>query len=252
MAYIDVDAVPSSNAGAGGWIVDQWGNDYAPPAGYHWVGLGQMRPDAPIDATDITVPDPGQASLQPGWYVLTFEPNVGKSGVVIWSYRESAVIHVPDGGRLVLENKAAAWAQQFRGLFGQFQVNDAGAYLGYHQMADPGNPNADYSDHFGEGATASLKASLKSGAALTGGWRVDKSDPKNWKMVWPTVQSPDLLAFATGGALNFQAIWLWINRWGPWILVALAILLIFLYAPGLILAFIKAVNQWHALIALLA
>ena len=225
-------------------------------AGYRLVGAADV--DLPELGPEIEIRDGQTATLGPGGYVMRFDLNVGKNGIVQWRLDGSGWLVVPAGKTLILANRIKAFEQQFRGLLGFLQVNDANGSIYYRKATTvPSGLTAEgtlatFNAMLAE-ASGRLRSQLKSGAQLTGDWQVTEPTLGILVLQWPLLDSPGLGEFfgLTGPGGFFTAAGAWLAKWW-WVLVLAAVLFAgFVLLPYLILLLARVIEAWQRVGALL-
>lgn len=233
------------------------------PAGRKWVevlswgayGLALEEATGLDDVHTITTGPvrslaPGAAvTLGAGGWVISIAARVDQ-----WTGSEQTLVSVPAGTSLLLENLLSDFriGGPFAGVIGK--NISASATVTYQSLGltnQDGKPwPADGNATFGQALNASLTASPKQGVEVRGDWHIDQSNPKAWKVVWPSIFGSGNAA--TTGLETLAGIGKWLATWGPWILLALGVVLAFWFLPQLLMLLVKGAEAWKALAAAFA
>lgn len=204
--------------------------------------VGVYKPPIGVKVGPVTtVPQGGGATLGPGAYKISVDATIDK-----WHGSEEDLLVVPAGKSLVLDNPMTNFevVGPFAGVFRQTRT--VTVRLTYQQVIDDGTGKAPT-----VGADpATFWASMRHQFANRTGFGVDaKGDfgldisGNPWRLTWPTVSSSGTLL--GGGLDTLNAIGAWLVKWGPWILVALGVILAFFLLPHIILLLVRAFEAWQ-------
>lgn len=260
--YLEAAATPA-------WYVvpdnyDNWFAAGAAPAGYVWyqteVGGGKRyltlyaRDAAGGDPIGydpgtnpefkgsfgplLTVPQDGRVVLTGGTWQINLDATIDK-----WHGGGQTLLTVPKGGTITLTNPMHSFQVQGPVAGVLKQSRPVSVTLTYRQLeGDLGGPYGP------ESFNASMREQWANrsgfGVEASGEFGIDTSNPKAWFMSWPTVTGAGTIL---GGGLEVLAnIAAWLVKWGPWILLAIGVILALWLLPHLVLLIAKAIVAWKA------
>lgn len=193
----------------------------------------------------LSVPQDGRVVLTgPSVYQIRLDAHVDK-----WVGGGETLITIPEGGTLTLTNPlhSIVVSGPVAGVIKS--TKDVTVTLTYRKLeGDTGGP---YSP---EGFNASMRQQWANRSQavvdVQGDFGIDTSNPKAYFFTWPTITAP---GSALGGALDtLGAIAAWLIKWGPWILLALGVILLFWLLPHIVLLIAKGIEAWKTAYAAIA